>query len=81
MQESEIVNKLDVIFKNVFADESIQISPDLTADDVEGWDSLSHVDMIVSVEEEFQIRLTTREVASLKNVGNLIQIIQNKKTV
>jgi acyl carrier protein len=75
MTEAEVKDKLTSIFRDVFEDDSIVVQNDLTATDVERWDSLSHIDMIVRVEEDFQIRLSTREVTGMKRVGDLIQAI------
>ena len=62
----------------MFDDEAVVAKPEMTADDVEKWDSLSHVDMIVSVEETFGLRIPMREVVGLKNVGDLVKVIQAK---
>lgn len=50
----------------------------MTAGDVENWDSLTHIDLITAVEREFRVKLTTSEVMSLKNVGDLMSLIQKK---
>jgi acyl carrier protein len=78
MTHDEIVTKLTAVFRHVFNDNSLTLTPEMTAADVANWDSLSHVDMIVSVEEAFHIRLSTREVATLENVGGLIAVITAK---
>ncbi|HEY8191763.1 MAG TPA: acyl carrier protein, partial [Alphaproteobacteria bacterium] len=70
-----IQDTLQDIFHDVFDDTSIRISRDTTATDVEGWDSFNHVRMIVAVEEQFRISLSTAEVADLRNVGELIDLI------
>ena len=77
--ESEILSRLTPIFREVFLDDSVTATLNLTADDVEYWDSLSHVDMIMLVEEEFGIRIPTREVTRMKNVGDLVRVIQTAK--
>jgi acyl carrier protein len=76
MTYEEVMAKLTSVFREVFEDETIVIRPDMTANDVAKWDSLSHVDMIVSVEDAFGIRLSTRAVASMKNVGELVAAIE-----
>ena len=78
MNETEILEKLTTVFRQVFDDEAVVAKPEMTADDVEKWDSLSHVDMIVSVEETFGLRIPMREVVGLKNVGDLVKVIQAK---
>jgi acyl carrier protein len=70
--------RLTHIFQTVFDDDSLQIRPGMTADDVENWDSLTHIDLITAVEREFKIKLTTAEVTTLKNVGDLITLIEKK---
>ncbi len=78
MTEEDILQRLTRVFQEVFDDQSLLVRPDMTANDVERWDSLSHVDMIILVEEEFAIRIPTLEVMGLKNVGDLIQIIRSR---
>lgn len=75
----DTVTALNGVFCEVFNDDSIRITRATTADDVEGWDSLSHVNLIVAVEMKFKIRFTAGELHGLKNVGDLIDLI-NKKT-
>jgi acyl carrier protein len=76
MTDEDILQRLTRVFREVFDDPNIVVRPDMTADHVERWDSLSHVDMIILVEEEFGIRIPTLEVMGLKNVGDLVQIIR-----
>ena len=75
----EIKEPLTNVFRDVFDDESLVLRPDLTASEVENWDSLSHIDLIVAVERQFKVRFTTAEVTSLKNVGELAILIQKKR--
>jgi acyl carrier protein len=74
-----IYGPLTAIFRDVFNDESLVLRPDLTAADVENWDSLSHIDLIVAIERGFRIKFTTREVTLLKNVGELVDLIRQKQ--
>jgi acyl carrier protein len=78
MAKAEITEKLTRVFREVFDDESIVLRDEMTAKDVQNWNSVSHIDMICMVEESFDIRLTTREVAVLKSVGELISLIEEK---
>jgi len=78
MNDEHILERLTRVFREVFDDQAIVVQPDMTARDVEKWDSLSHVDMIILVEEEFAIRIPTLEVMGLKNVGDLVRIIRAK---
>ncbi len=74
----DIQQQLTSVFRDVFADDALTLRPDLTADDVENWDSLTHIDMITAVERDFKIRFTTGEVSSMKNVGDLTALIEKK---
>lgn len=69
---------LEQIFRMVFDDDSIEIRPDLTANDVDGWDSLSHVNLITTVEAKFGIRFTQKELLKQRNVGDLLADIERK---
>ena len=70
---------LTEVFRDVFEDDSIELHPQTTANDVEGWDSLSHTIMISAVELKFGVKFSTREVMRLKNVGELVQLIDSKR--
>lgn len=78
MLESEIRAKLTVLFRDVFDDDTLQIRDDMTAKDVEEWDSLTHINLIVAAEGEFGVSFTTKEVQSLRNVGEFIALIAKK---
>ena len=78
MTREEIISKLTVIFHEVFNDENIVLRDDMTAHDVEKWDSLTHMLMITKVEETFGIRFKLKELNKLKQVGDLIEIIGSK---
>jgi acyl carrier protein len=80
MTRPEIIEKLTVVFRDVFEDPGLVVTDAMTASDVLKWDSITHIDMIYSVENAFKIRLTTRQVAGLKNVGDLISVIEEKTT-
>lgn len=76
----DIINRLNKIFREVFEDSSIQVTREMTAADVEKWDSLSHLSMIAEVEKEFGIKFKLKELVSMKNVGDLINNIAAKTT-
>ena len=78
MNQPEIYERLQAIFRDLFDEPGLVLTADTTARDVERWDSLSHVDMMVMVEEAFGIRFSTREVTGLANVGALAQVIGRK---
>ena len=73
-----IVESLTEIFHTVFNDDSIEITNELSAKDVNNWDSMNHVNLIIAVETEFGIRFSNDEISDLQNVGELIQLIQKK---
>ena len=76
----EVRDKLNGIFQEVFKDDNIQIKPETTANDVEGWDSFSHVTLIVAIETRFNIKFSLRETMSFKNVGGMMKCIERKIT-
>ena len=78
MPPTEIQDRLTKTFHKVFGDSSLVITPDTTASDVEGWDSLTHVRLLLTIEREFRIRITATEAENLRTVGDLIQLIQTK---
>lgn len=76
----ELLKRLNQIFCEVFDDDDIKITPEMTANDVDGWDSLSHVNLIVAIETKFKIRFVQKELRTFKNVGDLLNCIQSKIT-
>ena len=78
--EQDIINRLNKIFREVFEDSSIQVTKEMTANDVEKWDSLSHLSMIAAVEKEFGIKFKLKELVSMKNVGDLMTAVASKIT-
>lgn len=78
MDKKSIIEKLTAIFHEVFSDNTIVLRDDMTAADVERWDSLTHMLMITKVEEEFGIKFKLKELNKLKMVGDLISIIESK---
>jgi acyl carrier protein len=75
---TEIYADLTEIFNDVFMVDDMKLTPELTAKDVKGWDSFKQIEIMVSVEERFNIKLSTREIDSLKNVGDLADVIAKK---
>jgi acyl carrier protein len=68
---STIDDRLTEVFRTTFADESIELSPEMTADDIPAWDSITHIQLIIAVEEEFGINLSMKDLESLDDVGAL----------
>lgn len=77
MEQTEIYRRLQEVFDRTFLDH-VEVSPTLTAKEVEEWDSLLHVSLIVTVEEEFGIRFRVGEVEATKNVGDLAELIRRR---
>ena len=73
-----IIEPLNEIFCEVFDDDDIELTPEMTADDVDGWDSLSHVNLIVTIETRFKIKFTQKELLTFKNVGDLMASVESK---
>lgn len=78
MANDRIYRQLDDIFRDVFDDDSITLTPETTASDIAGWDSVAHVDLIVSIETRMKIKFKTSELGNLHNVGQLVGIIEYK---
>ncbi|MFZ1084440.1 MAG: acyl carrier protein, partial [Terracidiphilus sp.] len=66
------------VFQDVFDDDSIQLTSELSAKDVDGWDSLAHIRLILTIEKTFKIKFSTSEIGKLENVGDLVAIIKAK---
>jgi len=78
LETETVYSKLTDVFHDVFDDDEIVLSPHLSANDVEGWDSLKHVRLLLTVERTFRIKFSTSEIGRLKNVGELAALIQSK---
>jgi acyl carrier protein len=78
MQQPEIYRRLTTIFEDTFDEDSIELTPETTAHDIKGWDSVAHINLIVAIEEEFHIKLKTAELESLKDVGEMVRLIESK---
>lgn len=78
MENDDLMSRLNGVFQTVFGDERMSVSRVTTARDVEGWDSLMHINLIVAIEREFRVRFTTRDITGLKNVGELIDLVGRK---
>jgi acyl carrier protein len=76
-----ILSALTDIFREVFDDAEIRLSPETTADDIDAWDSLSHANLIVTIEERFGIKFVMKELLSFRNVGDLMKSIETKTDI
>lgn len=75
MTREEVFERLNEVFRDVFDDETIKVKDTTTADDIEDWDSLEHINLVVTVEKCFGIKFTMGEVTGMKNVGAMADII------
>ena len=70
--------KLTKVFREVFDDDSIELTPETTANDIDDWDSIEHINLIAAVEDAFGMRFQMWEVSGMKNVGEMVQIIESR---
>jgi acyl carrier protein len=76
MDELQIYARLSEVFQSVFDDDSIEVAPALSAKEVDGWDSITHIRLILTVEKAFKVKFSTSEVGKLANVGDLVALIK-----
>jgi acyl carrier protein len=74
----DLLPEIQEIFRDIFDDESLVITPDSNASTVEDWDSLAHVNLVTAIEKRYKIRFGLAELQELKNVGDMIGLIQKK---
>lgn len=77
---AEIIEQLNPLFRDVLEDDAIQLSPATTANDIENWDSITNIQLIVAIEKKYKIRFTSREIQNFKNVGELADALLSKTT-
>ncbi|MBP3228389.1 MAG: acyl carrier protein [Bacteroidaceae bacterium] len=78
MPTPDIYSRLTAVFRDVFDDDALTLTPATSAADIDEWDSLSHVQLIVAVEQEFGLRFTSREILRWQNVGEMAEAIAAK---
>jgi len=78
MTDPQIYVALTDIFRQVLEDPSIDLRPETTADDVEGWDSMNHIFIVVEIEKRFRVKFHAAEMEELKNVGELVAVLKQK---
>jgi acyl carrier protein len=76
MDEPQIYARLAEIFQDVFDEDSINVTPELSAKDVDGWDSLTHIRLILTIEKAFKVKFSTSEIGKLENVCDLVALIK-----
>ena len=75
MTREEVFKRLNKVFQDVFDDETIEVNDNTTSEDIDDWDSFEHINLIVAVEEEFSIKIPMGKVVTMKNVGEMADII------
>lgn len=79
MNERDVYQALNEIFREVFDDPSMEVTPELSANDVAEWDSFNHINIIVASEQRFGVKFHTSEIESLRNVGEFAELITRKR--
>ncbi len=82
LETSSVRDQLQTVFRDVFGDDEIVLEDSMTAEDVPGWDSLAHINLIVATEKHFGIRFATAEISGLKaegqNIGTFVRLLEKK---
>lgn len=78
MVADNLIEKLNDVLRDIFDDDTINASRDTIAADVENWDSMGHIRLVLAVEESFDVKFATPEISSFKNVGDLVDLIEKK---
>ena len=75
---SDILDELQSIFQDIFEDDELSITAESNADTVKDWDSLAHITLIYAIEQEFEIKFALGELEAMKNVGDMVELMQTK---
>jgi acyl carrier protein len=78
MEKTAVYTKLTSVFREVFDEDELHLTPETTADDVDGWDSLTHIRLVLAVSKAFGVKFSASEIGSLKNVGEFADMIESK---
>ncbi len=78
METTRIYGEVQEIFRDILDEENLVLTDDTTANDVEGWDSLTHIQLVVAVEKHFKIKFTSKEILSWNNIGEMINSVESK---
>jgi acyl carrier protein len=78
MQDAAVYEKLTTVFRDIFDEDDLALKPSMTADDVDGWDSLTHIRLVLAVSKAFGVKFSASEVGNLKNVGEFVDVIKAK---
>lgn len=79
MERNELLIQINTIFRDILDNEDVVVEESTTANDVEEWDSLTHIQLVVAIEKYFKIRFTSIEIQSWKNVREMLDCIQNRE--
>ena len=78
MEKEQILSEVQTVFRDILDNENIVLNAATTANEVEGWDSLTYIQLIVAIEKHFKIKFTSKEIFSWENVGEMVDRIQGK---
>jgi acyl carrier protein len=78
VDQPQIYTRLASVFRDVLDEDDLVLTPEITADDVDGWDSLSHIRLVLAVSKAFGVKFSASEIGGLKNVGEFVELIQKK---
>ena len=78
MNRDQLKYKIQSVFREVLDNDDLEITPEMTAEDVDGWDSIAHVQLIVALESSFKLSFSTQEIGDLRNIGSFISLIEQK---
>lgn len=78
MDRTEIMERITEIFRDVFDDDSLIIKDETNSEDIEDWDSLEHINLVLAMEKDFGLKFNLKEVGELANVGEMADLIERK---
>tara|TARA_A100001011_G_C13994411_1_gene708650 strand:+ start:467 stop:709 length:243 start_codon:yes stop_codon:yes gene_type:complete len=78
MDKQQIIKAINPIFKNIFDDENLEINENSNSDNIDGWDSLNHILLVVEIEKKLNIRFSSGEISNFDNVGEMCEAISEK---
>jgi acyl carrier protein len=78
VDEAQIYERLTRLLQDIFDNDSISVTPELSAKDVDGWDSVTHIRLMLTVERAFRTKFSTSEIGNLKNIGDLVTLIKER---
>ena len=81
MEFNQVLKEINTIFIDVFDDETIVLTTETNSDNIEDWDSLNHIQLVVAIEKHFKLRFTTSEIENWKNVGEMCKAIATKNSL